>query len=253
MPAAPTVTLPLPSGGFLRGTVDRTGGPCSVLYVHGFGSDRKGVKAEAVRTVCARRKWSFAAFDFRGHGDSSGAMTDLRGSGLQADLEAVREWLAGRGVRRLFLVGSSMGGWAGAWFALGHPEEVAALALIAPAFRFLQRRWEAAAEEDRRSWERTGRLRFRNQWLDVELGYGLVAERDAFDPDKLADGWRTPALIFHGMRDEAVPWRDTLALVERAAYPGIETRLLRGGDHRLQEYAGEMAEESCRFFASWWE
>ena len=87
----------------------------------------------------------------------------------------------------------------------------------------------------------------------MELGYGLMAERDEFAAEDLADRWRTPALIFHGMRDETVPWQDTLALVERTRYPHVELRLLADGDHRLQTYAEEMAEEACRFFARWWE
>jgi pimeloyl-ACP methyl ester carboxylesterase len=247
-----TVTLPVETGGHLEGSVALAGGPDAVLYVHGFGSDRWGVKAQALRVACARRGWNFAAFDFRCHGGSSGAMVELRGSGLQADLEAIRLYLARQGARRLFLAGSSMGGWASAWYALAHPDEVPALVLMAPAFRFLQRRWDDLDEAARRAWQESGRLRLRNQWIDVEVGHGLVAERADFDPERLAERWRTPALIFHGMRDETVPWQDTLALVERAGYPHIEVRLLRDGDHRLLAYAEEMAEEGCRFFGRWW-
>src|SRR5262245_57869292 len=97
----------------------------AVVWVHGFGSRRGGEKSEALRAACGRRGWSFAAFDFLGHGESGGSMAGLRGSGLLTELEAVRRWLAGRGVRRLGLVGSSMGGWASAWFARQVPEAVA--------------------------------------------------------------------------------------------------------------------------------
>jgi uncharacterized protein len=252
MTARETVRLPLHPSGHLHGSVALTGESNAVLFVHGFGSNHKGEKVESVRAACSRRDWSFASFDFRGHGESSGTLLDLRGSGLQADLESVRLYLAERGVRRLFLVGSSMGGWASSWFSQSHPEAVPAVVLIAPAFRFLQRRWEEADESTRQTWEQTGRIRLRNKWLDVELGHGLVAERADFDPETLAASWRTPALIFHGMQDESVPWRDTLDLVERAGCHHIELRLLGNGDHRLLEYKEEMAEEVCRFFARWW-
>jgi pimeloyl-ACP methyl ester carboxylesterase len=248
MPPADAVQVPLPAGGHLQMTLDLPGGPAAVVFVHGFGSDRRGEKARAVRTECARRRWNFAAFDFRGHGESSGTMPELRGSGLQADLEAVRLHLLGRGVGRLFLVGSSMGGWAASWYALAHPQSVAALALIAPAFRFLHTRWEGVDARAQDDWRQTGRLRFTNPWLDVELGYGLVGERDQFDPDALADRWQTPALIFHGVRDEVVPWRHTTDLVERTAFAAIEVRLLADGDHRLSAHAGQIAAEACRFF-----
>ena len=140
-------------------------------------------KVEAVRAARSRRGWGFAAFDFRGHGESSGTLLDLRGSGLQADLESVRLYLAERGVQQLFLVGSSMGGWASSWFAQSHPESVLAMVLIAPAFRFLQRRWEEADESTRQTWQQTGRIRVRTEWLDVEPDRVPVAESAAnFDP-----------------------------------------------------------------------
>src|SRR5690348_4416959 len=76
----------------------------AVVWVHGFGSHRGGEKAEAVREECARRGWTFAAFDFRGHGDSTGAIPSLRASSLIEDLSAIRAFLAERNVTRLGLI-----------------------------------------------------------------------------------------------------------------------------------------------------
>jgi pimeloyl-ACP methyl ester carboxylesterase len=248
---ASEVTLPLPNGGHLAGTVTLTGAADCVLYVHGFGSDRSGNKASAIQNACARRGWSCAAFDFRGHGGSSGTMRQLRGSGLQSDLKAVSTYLSGRGVRRLFLVGSSMGGFASAWFALAHPELVQAVVLAAPAFRFLERGWLSMPEEEQRRWQEQGVMRFTNQWVDVELEIGFVEERDQFALPHLAQKWQTPALIFHGVRDEVVPWEDNVELVRQTPFAGIQLRLLGDGDHRLTAYLDELAEEACRFFARW--
>jgi pimeloyl-ACP methyl ester carboxylesterase len=246
-----SVRLKMADGGELAGSLSYTGevGPALVLYAHGFGSGPTGNKADAVAAACAHRDWPYAAFAFRGHAPSSCTMRELTGSGLQEDLERAWAYLAGRGVRRLFLVGSSMGGWAGAWFALRHPKEVAALAALAPAFRFLERRWEERSEAERRAWRQTGRLRLSNQWLDVELGYALMEERERFAAEALAAGWATPLLIFHGMRDEAVPYEDSLDFVRRVSFPDVELRLLKDGDHRLLALKEEMAESACRFFA----
>jgi alpha-beta hydrolase superfamily lysophospholipase len=245
------VRLPLAAGGELDGLVSFTGdpGPDAVLYVHGFGSTYAGTKAAAVEDACARRGWTFAAFDFRGHGKSAGSLLGLRGSGLQEDLGAAREFLAGRGVRRLFPFGSSMGGWAAAWFALAHPEIVPACALVAPAFDFFGSVLRSLTPLEQEDWRRTGRLRVKNEWLDVEVGYGLMEERDAFTPGRLAAGWATPVLIFHGMCDDTVPYADSVAFAEATACPDVELRLYRRGDHRLLDYKEEMAEAACAFFA----
>lgn len=244
------ITLPLPDGGALAGRASFAGTPGAnaVLFVHGFGSSHRGEKSEAVEAVCARRGWTFAAFSFRGHADSSGGLSELRGAGLQDDLDRIADHLASLGTSRLFLVGSSMGGWASAWFARRHPAKVVACAVIAPAFDFLGRRWQLLSEADRAAWRDTGRLRVRNQWLDVDIGYGLAEERDAFRVEQLAQDWRTPLVIFQGMNDDTVPYSESLSFVERVNCPDVELRLYRHGDHRLLPFKDEIAEAACAFF-----
>jgi uncharacterized protein len=227
---APTATILLP-GGRLAGTyLPGAAQPdFACVWVHGFGSHRGGEKAEAVRAECARRGWTFAAFDFRGHGESSGLMHELRASGLLEDLAAIRVFLAERGHARLGLVGSSMGGFASAWFAKRTADRVLGCVLLAPAFGFLERRWESLSPEERAEWQRSDRRRVKNDWVDVEIGYGLVEERARFAPRELLVGWRTPALIFHGLADDTVPDSDSEFFLREVAYPRVELRLLKDG------------------------
>jgi alpha-beta hydrolase superfamily lysophospholipase len=222
----------------------------AVVWVHGFGSHRGGEKAEAVRDECTHRGWTFAAFDFCGHGESSGAMHELRASRLLEDLAAVRAWLAERGHTRLGLVGSSMGGFASAWFAKEYPECVLGTVLLAPAFGFLDRRWEALTPAEREEWRTTGRRRVANAWVDVEIGYGLVEERDRFAPRHLVRGWTAPALLFHGLADDTVPDSDSEFFLRHVDYPHVELRLLKDGDHRLTAYKGAIAAAAGAFFAN---
>jgi pimeloyl-ACP methyl ester carboxylesterase len=245
------VQLALPIGGTLVGTYQPGARypDYAVVWVHGFGSHRGGEKAEAVRGECERRGWTFAAFDFRGHGESSGSMYELRASGLLEDLAAVRAWLAERGHTRLGLVGSSMGGFASAWFAKGCPEAVIGCVLLAPAFGFLDRRWEGLTPEERDEWRRTGRRRVTNAWVDVEIGYGLVEERERFAPRHLVRDWRTPALLFHGLADDTVPDSDSLFFLRHVEYSRVEARLLKDGDHRLTAHKAAIASAAGAFYA----
>src|SRR5438552_747539 len=216
-----SASIAMPSGGRLVGTY-RPGAvrpDFAVVWVHGFGSYRGGEKAEALRDECARRGWTFAAFDFRSHGESTGAMHELCASQLVDDLAAIRGWLAERGHTRLGLVGSSMGGFAAAWFAKQNPDWVVGCVFVAPGFGFLDRRWDELTPAERDEWQSTGRRRLTNEWVDVELGFGLVAERDRFRPVQLVAGWRTPALLFHGLADEVVPHSDSLFFIRHVGYP----------------------------------
>src|SRR5262245_15807295 len=101
------VQIPLPSGEVVRGDFAPGAGATdiAVVYVHGFGSHRGGEKAIALAAECARRRLTYAAFDFRGHGQSDGQMRALTASRLLEDLTAVSARLASCGRRRLALVG----------------------------------------------------------------------------------------------------------------------------------------------------
>src|SRR5438045_988046 len=108
-----TVRVAVPGGGTLVGDLSQSSDrkPWAVVSCHGLGSRRGGIKAQALEAACAERDWTFIEFDFRGHGASSGHLLELRGSSLLADLDVVRDHLAGRGIKQLCLVGTSMGGW----------------------------------------------------------------------------------------------------------------------------------------------
>jgi len=250
------VSLPLANGLTLRGQLSFMGqaGPGAVLFVHGYTSRRDGTKAQAVEAMCAGRGWTFAAFDFRGHGDSDGTLSDLSGSALQEDLEAIRAYLAERGVNRLFLVGSSMGGWASSWFAANHPGVVGACAVIAPAFAFPRYHWERLTEAEQSDWRSRRRVAVRNESRghNEYLDFALIEEMDAYPLEALIERWAHPLLIFHGMQDEVVPYPGSIWFVERARHPEMVLCLLKNGDHRLQAFREEMARDLGHFFARWW-
>jgi alpha-beta hydrolase superfamily lysophospholipase len=176
-------------------------------------------------------------------------MTDLRASRLLEDLGAVQEFLAAGGHTRLGLVGSSMGAFAAAWFARQQLPSVLGCVFLAPAFRFLERRWNSLNDTERNEWRRTGRLPVRNEWVETELGYGLIEERDQYLFNELTSGWQIPALLFHGCADDKVPDSDSLDFLRAVQCPDVEVRLLKGGDHRLTAFKDEIADAAGRFFA----
>src|SRR5262245_44371192 len=96
------IELRLSCGEVLHGEF-RPRGPGALVYVHGFGSHRGGEKAAALAEACAVRGWTYAAFDFRGHGSSGGHIRDLTASRLLEDLSAVQAFLAESGCPRIVL------------------------------------------------------------------------------------------------------------------------------------------------------
>ncbi|MEP7341014.1 MAG: alpha/beta fold hydrolase [Acidobacteriota bacterium] len=246
--------LKMPDGQMLRGDFhytpptlpDLNAEPSPVVvFAHGFGSVRNGDKALAVADECARRGWAFATCDFRGHGESDGKMIELLGSRLIEDLDAITGEAARRARGKLFLFGSSMGGWASAWFAARYPGRVAACAFVAPAFCFIE--FMRLTDAEREAWQRAGRHRFRNEFVDVEIGYGLAAEAEWFKFGTLAKQFRTPSIIFHGTADDIVPHSISVEFAERCAAE-IDLNLIEFGDHRLNEQKDKLARAACDFF-----
>lgn len=220
----------------------------AVLYVHGFGSRRDGEKGVALAEACRSHRMSFAAFDFRGHGKSSGSIITMTGSRLLEDIAAVAAELKRRRIRHVCPVGSSMGGWVASWFTLQHPKLVSACVAIAPAFDFIRLRWSRISDEERAEWRASGRHRITNSWIDTEIGYCLVEEIDRFPLEHLCRQWSKPLLVYHGMADDTIGHSHSLTFVEQCAWAPIEVRLIKDGDHRLSAWKEQIADESCRFF-----
>jgi pimeloyl-ACP methyl ester carboxylesterase len=121
-----------------------------VVMLHGLSATRRYVVMGS--TALARSGHRVLSYDARGHG-ASAAPGDRRAYGyelLASDLAAAVDALS---PRRAVVAGVSMGAHTAIRFALAHPERVAALTLITPAFEPAAARspqalarWDALAE-----------------------------------------------------------------------------------------------------------
>jgi alpha-beta hydrolase superfamily lysophospholipase len=233
-----TVRLPVQDGQSVA--VDwypaRPGAPVA-FFVPGLGSNRRGEKARYFAERFNACDWAFAAVDLRGHGDSDGSIRDLTMTGLLADVAVVAGWLNGRGACGGIdvLIGSSMGACAGAWHAvLGEPKP-RAVVMIAPSLGFPAAAVNALSRAELETWRRTGLRRWRNEWIDIEIGWGFVADAARFDMTRLCADYQVPTLILHGMRDEIVAAARSVEFAARCAAPVADVVLVKAGDHRLTD------------------
>jgi pimeloyl-ACP methyl ester carboxylesterase len=114
-----------------------------VVLLHGLSATRRNVVQGSRHLV--KRGYRLIAYDARGHGSSSPAER-YEYSDLVDDLGAVLDRL---GIERAALVGSSMGAATAMAFTLEHPERVAALVQITPAYTGYAR----TGDVDGDSWE----------------------------------------------------------------------------------------------------
>jgi pimeloyl-ACP methyl ester carboxylesterase len=193
-------------GVVLRGEQAGDGPP--IVLLHGLSATRRNVVQGSRHLI--KRGYRLIAYDARGHGASSPARS-YEYAELVDDLEAVLDHL---GIERTALVGSSMGAATAMAFTLEHPERVAALVQITPAYTGYAR----TGDVDGDSWERMA--------FELERG-GIDAFVDVAQPDSLPERWREVAREATRQRmerhDDPSAVADALRQVPRSvAWKGLE-------------------------------
>lgn len=164
--------LTVDSGGVLLSGEIAPGGAETFVLLHGLTATRRYVVMGS--RALERAGHRVIAYDARGHGRSAPALWREYGyEHLNADLHALLEQ---SGVQRAILAGASMGAHTAVRYALEHPERVAALALITPAYDPL-----AQARADFAHWDALARA-LRHEGVE-----GFVR---AYDVAALPERWR---------------------------------------------------------------
>lgn len=205
-----------------------------LIYLHGFASSPEGTKASWFR---------YRLLGLGLHLQVPELAPDFRRMTITSQL-AVVEPLLDRGPT--ILLGSSLGGYLASLLAERHPEQVAGLVLLAPAFGFA-RRWQARLGEDAMArWrsDRTLQVYHYGKSREEKLSIGLIDDADAYpdEPDPTC-----PALIFAGSRDEAVPL-DTVQHFARAR--AGRSLVVLDASHELTEVLEPMWQLTHGFLAS---
>jgi pimeloyl-ACP methyl ester carboxylesterase len=183
--------------------------PARVIYLHGFASGPGSKKAQLFRRRFAERGVQLETPDL-----AAGDFGRLTISGQLAVVEGTARGEA------VSLIGSSMGGYLAALYAARHAE-TARLVLMAPAFGFGRRFLDAIGPAEEERWRETGWRAVFNYSTGREerLWWRLIEDGLAFEefPDA-----PQPALIFHGRRDDHVPYALSEEFVRRHPHARLE-------------------------------
>jgi pimeloyl-ACP methyl ester carboxylesterase len=195
-------------------------------------SDMEGGKASALDSWAGAEGRAMLRFDYAGCGLSEGRFDEQSLAGWRDDALAMIDSTEGP----VLLVGSSMGGWLMLLAALARPGRVAGLVGIAAAPDFTGWGFD---EAQKRAILEEGRLEEPSPYGEAPY-VTTRAFWESGEALKLLGGEIAidcPVRLLHGLGDEDVPWRISLALMERLRSPDVRAILVKGGDHRLSRPA----------------
>ena len=186
----------------------------AVVAAHGLLSGKASDKYLRLGAALPQHGIALCRFDFRGCGESGGALADATLSAWLRDLQAVVAWVRGRERfgGRLGIMGSSMGGFLGVCAAAADRGVGATVAWATPvALHDLAARQDVVRESGL------------GEPFLAELRSGRMLEA----PEGVAN-----LLIIHGDGDDVVPVEHAHLLWKRAADPK-RLEILTGADHRI--------------------
>ncbi len=204
----------------------------SFIWCGGLRSDMEGGKAVHLHHWAAAQGYGYVRFDYYGHGESSGDFERGHIGRWSEDITAVIDELTQGDV---ILVGSSMGGWASLLAALARPDRVKALLLIAPAPDFTQKlMWPKFSEDIRRQIEQEGVYYEPSPYGEpLPISKTLINESAKYLILDAPINFTGPVRILQGMKDEPVPWRHALKIVDTLKSEDVTATFVKDGDHSL--------------------
>jgi pimeloyl-ACP methyl ester carboxylesterase len=223
----------------------------AVIACHGFGSERRGGKVEALGTVLPDHGWTVIAPDLQGHGDSGGPFDLTTVERSVGDLKRIAELPEFTGAPRRAFVGSSFGGLVAGWAVADDPTLAERLILVAPAFGFLDRYLLTLPDDEREAWIGGEVHALRVPHLAGEtLLPEVLLQRSERSWQKLAAALETPTLIVHGRKDETVPWQASVDFAELCPRDDLDLILIGDGDHGLADRLDDLVHHTLRFLGT---
>jgi uncharacterized protein len=208
------------------------------VYLHGFASSPASEKAKLFA-----ERFAAAGHDLLVPDLNAPSFRTLTLSRIVATVEG----LVPMGTRAV-IIGSSMGGYAAALFAARHPERVAAMVLMAPAFNLstlLERRYGGDAVD---AWRRDGTATVDHPNFETPQTLDYAFLEDARRWAGAGLDVRCPTLILHGRGDEDVPVTLSEAFAE--GREGVSLVTYDAG-HRLETVVEDVWARTWTFLAPW--
>ena len=217
--------------------------PAAAILCHGMESNKESKKLVALSRALAERGILTLRFDFACAGESSGKFEEITYSGEVEDLKAAFNFMLRYHVKKIGILGSSMGGSVALLFA-AEEKSVAVLVTIAAPVHPEKISENLLNQDEVRQWRQVGFFTYHGRRINVSL----LDDLQKVNIPEAARKISCPVLVVHGDADETVPVGEARELYSQLTSPkGI--RILQGADHRLSNPS--LLEEALEGSVEW--
>ena len=231
-----TEQLILKNGDFLSLRHRDGKNPFEIIFMHGTLSDKNASKSLFLEDFCRRNDIGYTAFDFIGHGESSGKYTDATiGIWFENALNVIDRITS----KPVILVGSSMGGWIALLAGRARPERVKAVVGLAAAADFTVDLWNSFSDTQKKEIQEKGVIYTPNGWTEEGDPWTKELFKDAEQylllKGKNSFSIQCPLTLIHGAKDDCVPVKTAFNIMEAATTENVKVIILKNSGHRLSE------------------
>jgi esterase/lipase len=204
----------------------------AVFFLHGLMSDISGKKVIFLKNLCTKNKINFLAFEYSGHGKSSGIFEE-RGidNWIKEAYEICKLKLKGK---KIIIVGSSCGGWIAAKLIWKLKNIYAYIGIAAaPDFtKYLM--WNTFSKTAKKIINSGKVYQLKNEYGgSYPIGKSLIQGGNINLILNKVKKCSFPLRFFHGLKDTVVPFRYSYLLSKTLVSKNSLILLQENGDHSL--------------------
>ena len=203
-----------------------------VVFLHGFMSDIDGEKPKILSKFCKKLKVGFFAFEYSGHGKSSGKFTEGNISKWSNQVKiAIKKKIRNK---NFILIGSSMGAWLSILQFKFFKKQIKGFIGIGSAPEFLENvMWKKFTKKMKRVTKKKGVYNLKHGGYEYPITYQLIKDGRKNKVLNLKIKTEIPVTLFHGTNDEAIPLIYSKKLIKIFSEGEKKLVIVKKGDHSL--------------------
>ncbi|MBR9681154.1 MAG: alpha/beta hydrolase [Candidatus Altiarchaeota archaeon] len=217
-------------------------GENAILMIHGFRGNRsEGGRFKTLAKAITASNLSVLRIDCRGSGDSEGDFFDMTVSSEVEDTLAAIKFLQKEGVKKIGLIGHSLGGEIS--IIAASKTKIDALGLTGPVLnsRVFVDKFNTEMKDLGNNFEYT-----RGNGKLGKVGKAFVEESKKIRIEDIVRTLETPILILHGTNDKTIPISDSKILAD--ARPNVSLIILPNEYHNFTKSG---IKDTAELFSKW--